>query len=91
MIKFETITAFIGAFVSTLTIFTFFQNRIATNERRTTILEEKEKQFDKEIGEVKKRLDDHDRQNEVLIRLTAEIASLSGKVEKIDNKLEELS
>lgn len=91
MIKFETITAFIGAFVSTLAIFTFFQNRIATNERRTTILEEKEKQFDKEIGEVKKRLDDHDRQNEVLIRLTAEIASLSGKVEKIDNKLEELS
>lgn len=91
MIKFETITAFIGAFVSTLTIFTFFQNRIATNERRTTILEEKEKQFDKEICEVKKRLDDHDRQNEVLIRLTAEIASLSGKVEKIDNKLEELS
>lgn len=91
MIKFETITAFIGAFVSTLTIFTFFQNRIATNERRITILEEKEKQFDKEIGEVKKRLDDHDRQNEVLIRLTAEIASLSGKVEKIDNKLEELS
>lgn len=91
MIKFETITAIIGAFVSTLTIFTFFQSRIATNERRTTILEEKDKQFEKEVVEIKKRLDDHDKQNEVLIRLTAEIANLSGKVEKIDSKLEELS
>lgn len=91
MIKFETITAIAGAFVSALTIFTFFQSRITTNERRTTILEEKGKQFDKEIIEIKKRLDNHDRQNEVLIRLTAEIANLSDKVEKIDNKLEELS
>ena len=91
MINFETMTAFIGAFVSTLTIFTFFQSRITTTERRTTILEEKDKQFDKEIVEIKKRLDDHDKQNEVLIRLTAEIANLSGKVEKIDSKLEELS
>lgn len=88
MIKFETITALIGAFVSTLTIFTFFQGRMTTNERRTTILEEKDKQFDKEIIEIKKRLDDHDKQNEVLIRLTAEIANLSDKVEKIDSKLE---
>ena len=84
-------TAVIGAFVSTLTIFTFFQSRITTTERRTTILEEKDKQFDKEIVEIKKRLDDHDKQNEALIRLTAEIKNLSGKVEKIDNKLEELS
>lgn len=91
MINFETMTAFIGAFVSTLTIFTFFQSRITTTERRTTILEEKDKQFDKEIVEIKKRLDDHDKQNEVLIRLTAEIANLSGKVEKIDSKLGELS
>ena len=91
MIKFETITAIAGAFVSALTIFTFFQSRITTNERRTTILEEKDKHFDKEIAEIKKRLDNHDRQNEVLIRLTAEIANLSDKVEKIDNKLEELS
>lgn len=91
MIKFETITALIGAFVSMLTVFTFFQGRMTTNERRTTVLEEKDKQFDKEIIEIKKRLDDHDKQNEVLIRLTAEIANLSEKVEKIDNKLEDLS
>lgn len=91
MIKFETITTITGAFVSALTIFTFFQGRITTTERRTTILEEKDKQFDKEIAEIKKRLDNHDRQNEALIRLTTEITNLSEKVEKIDNKLEELS
>ena len=91
MIKFETITTIAGAFVSALTIFTFFQGRITTTERRTTILEEKDKQFDKEIAEIKKRLDNHDRQNEALIRLTTEITNLSEKVEKIDNKLEELS
>lgn len=88
MIKFETITAIVGALVSMLTIFAFFQGRMTTNERRTTILEEKDKQFEKEFVEIKKRLDDHDKQNEVLIRLTAEITNLSDKVEKIDSKLE---
>lgn len=88
MMKLETINAVIGALVSTLTVFTFFQGRMTSSERRTTILEEKDKQFEKEVIEIKKRLDDHDKQNEVLIRLTAEIASLSEKVEKIDSKLE---
>lgn len=88
MMKLETINAIIGALVSTLTVFTFFQGRMTIGERRTTILEEKDKQFEKEVVEIKKRLDDHDKQNEVLIRLTAEIANLSEKVEKIDNKLE---
>lgn len=90
MMKLETINAVIGALVSTLTVFAFFQGRMTIGERRTTILEEKDKQFEKEVIEIKKRLDDHDKQNEVLIRLTAEIANLSEKVEKIDKKLEEV-
>ena len=77
--------------VSLLTLFTFFQSRMTSSERRTTILEEKDKQQDKELAEIKKRLDSHDKQSEALIRLTTEIANLSVKVEKIDNKLEELS
>ena len=81
----------LSAAVSLLTLFTFFQSRMTSSERRTTILEEKNKQFDKEIVEIKKRLDNHDRQNEALVRLTTEITNLSDKVEKIDNKLEELS
>ena len=91
MLKPEFLSMVLSAAVSLLTLFTFFQSRITTNERRTTILEEKDKQVDKEIAEIKKRLDNHDRQNEVLIRLTSEITNLSDKVEKIDNKLEELS
>ena len=81
----------LSAAVSLLTLFTFFQSRMTSSERRTTILEEKDKQQDKELIEIKKRLDSHDKQNEALIRLTTEITNLSVKVEKIDNKLEELS
>lgn len=91
MIKYETITAVVGGIVSLLTIFAFFQGRITTTERRTTILEEKSKNFEKEVVEIKKRLDAHDKQNEELIRLTAEIINLRDKVEKIYNKLEEAS
>lgn len=81
----------LSASVSLLTLFTFFQSRMTSTEKRLTILEEKNKQNDKELVEIKKRLDSHDKQNEALIRLTTEITNLSVKVEKIDNKLEELS
>ena len=91
MWKPEIISMFLSASVSVLTLFTFFQSRMTSSERRTTILEEKDKQQDKELIEIKKRLDNHDKQNEALIRLTTEITNLSEKVEKIDTKLEELS
>ena len=91
MLKPGFLSMILSAAVSLLTLFTFFQSRMTSSERRTTILEEKDKQQDKELVEIKKRLDSHDKQNEALIRLTAEITNLSVKVEKIDNKLEELS
>lgn len=91
MIKPGFLSMILSAAVSLLTLFTFFQSRMTSSERRTTILEEKDKQQDKELIEIKKRLDSHDKQNEALIRLTTEITNLSVKVEKIDNKLEELS
>lgn len=91
MWKPEIISMFLSASVSVLTLFTFFQSRMTNSERRTTILEENAKQRDKELIEIKKRLDNHDKQNEALIRLTTEITNLSEKVEKIDSKLEELS
>lgn len=87
----EIISMILSAAVSVITLFTFFQNRMTSTEKRLTILEEKDKQEDKELIEIKKRLDSHDKQNEALIRLTTEITNLSVKVEKIDNKLEELS
>lgn len=91
MLKPGFLSMILSAAVSLLTLFTFFQSRMTSSERRTTILEEKDKQQDKELVEIKKRLDSHDKQNEALIRLTTEITNLSVKVEKIDNKLEELS
>ena len=91
MLKPGFLSMVLSAAVSLLTLFTFFQSRMTSSERRTTILEEKDKQQDKELIEIKKRLDSHDKQNEALIRLTTEITNLSVKVEKIDNKLEELS
>lgn len=88
MIKFETITAIVGALVSMLTVFTFFQGRMTLTEKRLTILEEKDKQQDKELTEIKVRLDNHDSQMQVLIQMTEQIKNLSEKIEKIDSKLE---
>ena len=88
MWKPEFLSMILSASVSVLTLFTFFQSRMTNS---TTILEENAKQRDKELVEIKKRLDNHDKQNEALIRLTTEITNLSEKVEKIDTKLEELS
>ena len=88
MIKFETITAIVGALVSMLTVFTFFQGRMTLTEKRLTILEEKDKQQNKELTEIKVRLDNHDSQMQVLIQMTEQIKNLSEKIEKIDSKLE---
>ena len=53
MWKPEIISMFLSASVSVLTLFTFFQSRMTNSERRTTILEEKDKQNDKELEETK--------------------------------------
>ena len=64
---------------------------MTSTEKRLTILEEKNKQNDKELEDTKTRLDNHDLQMQVLIQMTEQIKNLSEKVDKIDNKLEELS
>ena len=87
----EIISMVLSASVSVLTLFTFFQSRMTSTEKRLTILEEKNKQNDKELEETKTRLDNHDLQMQVLIQMTEQIKNLSEKIEKIDNKLEELS
>ena len=69
----------------------FFSRSYDSTEKRLTILEEKDKQQDKELTEIKVRLDNHDLQMQVLIQMTEQIKNLSEKVDKIDNKLEELS
>lgn len=91
MWKPETVSVVLSCVVSFIGIFTFFQGRMTSTEKRLTILEEKDKQQDKELTEIKVRLDNHDLQMQVLIQMTEQIKNLSEKVDKIDNKLEELS
>lgn len=91
MWKPETVSVVLSCVVSFIGIFTFFQGRMTSTEKRLTILEEKSKQQDRELNEIKVRLDNHDLQMQVLIQMTEQIKNLSEKVEKIDNKLEELS
>ncbi|WP_394992738.1 hypothetical protein [Streptococcus alactolyticus] len=91
MWKAETVSIVLSCVLSFLGIFTFFQSRMTTTERRLTILEENGKQQDKKLTEIKVRLDNHDLQMQVLIQMTEQIKNLSEKVDKIDNKLEELS
>lgn len=91
MLKPEFLGMLLSASVSVLTLFTFFQSRMTSTEKRLTILEEKKKQNDKELEETKGRLDNHDLQMKVLIQMTEQIKNLSEKIEKIDNKLEEVS
>lgn len=76
--------------LSLLTLFTFFQSRMTLTEKRLTILEENNKQQDKRLAENKSILDNHDQQMKVLIQMTEQIKNLSEKIEKIDNKLEEV-
>ena len=91
MWKPEFLSMLLSASVSLLTLFTFFQSRMTSPEKRLTILEEKNKQTDKELEQTKSSLDHHDLQMQVLIQMTEQIKNLSEKVDKIDNKLEELS
>ena len=88
---FNNINTILGVAVAGLTLFGFFQNKMTNNERRLTILEEKNNQQDRELAEIKNRLDNHDQQMKVLIQMTEQIKNLSEKIEKIDKKLEELS
>ena len=91
MWKPETVSVILSCVLSFLGIFTFFQSRMTSTEKRLTILEENNKQQDKQLTEIKARLDNHDLQMQVLIQMTEQIKNLSEKIEKIDNKLEDLS
>ena len=86
----EIIRMILSISLSLLTLFTFFQSRMTLTEKRLTILEENNKQQDKRLAENKSILDNHDQQMKVLIQMTEQIKNLSEKIEKIDNKLEEV-
>lgn len=90
MFKPEIISIVISALVALLTFTTFFQNRVANAERRLTIIEEENKQQNQALKECKQRLDNHDIQNQALIRLTVQMDELTKKIEKIDERIKKI-
>lgn len=90
MFKPEIISIVISALVALLTFTTFFQNRVANAERRLTIIEEENKQQNQALKECKKRLDNHDIQNQALIRLTVQMDELTKKIEKMDERIKKI-
>ena len=90
MLKPEIISIVISALVALLTFTTFFQNRVANAERRLTIIEEENKQQNNALKECKQRLDNHDIQNQALIRLTVQMDELTKKIEKMDERIKKI-
>lgn len=88
MIGIDMIGMLLSAFVALLTVFTFFQTRMTTTEKRLTILEQKDIQTDEKLEEYKIRLDNHDRQTEVMIRMSEQLNVLNSKVDSLAEKLE---
>lgn len=88
MIGIDMIGMLLSAFVALLTVFTFFQTRMTTTEKRLTILEQKDIQTDEKLEEYKVRLDNHDRQTEVMIRMSEQLNVLNAKVDGLAEKLE---
>lgn len=88
MIGMDMIGMLLSAFVALLTVFTFFQTRMTTTEKRLTILEQKDIQTDEKLEEYKVRLDNHDRQTEVMIRMSEQLNVLNAKVDGLAEKLE---
>lgn len=88
MIGMDMIGMLLSAFVALLTVFTFFQTRMTTTEKRLTILEQKDIQTDEKLEEYKVRLDNHDRQTEVMIRMSEQLNVLNAKVDNLAEKLE---
>lgn len=90
MFKPEIISMIISALAALLTFTTFFQNRVANAEKRLTIIEEENKQQNQALKECKQRLDNHDVQNQTLIRLTVQMDELTKKIEKMDERIKRI-
>ena len=91
IIKPEHVYAFVGFIGTIVGMWNVFSSKITAQEKRLVVLEKDVETLTEFKQAALKRMDNHDKQNEVLIRLTTEITNLSEKVEKIDIKLEELS
>ncbi|MEY8701030.1 hypothetical protein AALH12_07570 [Streptococcus ferus] len=83
----EIVAGIVSASVSVLTFFILYQSRVTSSERRLTILEEENRQQAKTLEECKRRLDNHDVQNQALIRLTVQMDELTKKIDSLDERI----
>ena len=74
--------------LSALTFYFAARNSTSSLEHRLTRLESDNEYRTKILEEYKIRLDNHDKQNEALIRMTEQISNLSQKVDEINKKLD---
>lgn len=81
------ITIVISAVAGMITVFSFFQNRMTSTEKRLSLLEKNDEYICEKLEDHKLRLDNHDKQTEAIVRMTEQLKVLSEKVDKMDHKL----
>ena len=86
----EDISLWFGLIASIVAIYGKFKADVIIQEKRLTVLE-KDNEYAKEFQRTaSKRLDNHDKQNEALVRMNTSLEYLTEKVDAIDKRLEEL-
>lgn len=71
-----------------LAVYSYAKNQTTKQENRITMLEQEYVYFKENMAEVRKRLDNHDEQNKVLIALTEQVRGLSEDIKRIEKKLD---
>ena len=78
----QVVTFIITLIINFITVYSYLNNKDVSSNTRITILEESVKHLTTETQKI-------DKQNQVLIDLTKEVALLSEKIQNIDDKLGE--
>jgi hypothetical protein len=90
IIRPEYIYAFTGFVATAVGLWNAFSIKITAQEKRLVILEKDVETLNEFKQTALKRMNNHDKQNEALIRLTTNIENLTEKVEAINEKMEKI-
>ena len=78
----QLITMIITLVINFITVYSYLNNKDVTSNTRLSVLEEKVKSLRHETAKI-------DKQNEILTKLTKEVALLTEKIQNIDDKIGE--
>lgn len=78
----QLITMIITLVINFITVYSYLNNKDVTSNTRLSVLEEKVKSLRHETAKI-------DKQNEILTKLTKEVALLTEKIQNIDEKIGE--